>query len=468
MLYKYFRILLAGILLLILASSSQATLPPLLHPVNFNGVDLIAAGGSYPPGTHGAVGLNHFVQVTNSHLDIYQRIAPPKRVVGRNLASFFNYATQPLLDPRVLYDAVADRWIISANAFAESATMQKFFVAASQTGDPTGSWYIYQVNVSNGSGAKGEVQWQFPQMGLDANAVIFTANFFTPTGTLIDARLFTVAKSTLYSGPSQALSPVFVIGLHDTLAPPIVLDTNTSSFLVAADDIAANQVWIYTLTNSASNPPTVSSPTGMSVTAFTAPPPAPQPGTSATLDTADCRFINASTQIGNSLFQIHTVNISGYARPRFYEFDTVNKVVLQSGTFSRSATSHDFNAAIAANSNKDVFVTWSATDPTNSINAAVHFSGRLHDDAAGVIPGPGQCLFTSTTALTGNPFSEGDTHQRWGRCSALSLDPSNNRGMTIYVFNETILTSYYWGTRIGRFAPPSFLPAVYMLLLMGQ
>ena len=40
------------------------------------------AGGLYPPDTEGAVGLNHFVEITNSHLDIYEKAAPNTRVNG--------------------------------------------------------------------------------------------------------------------------------------------------------------------------------------------------------------------------------------------------------------------------------------------------------------------------------------------------------------------------------------------------
>ena len=121
------------------------------------------------------------------------------------------------------------------------------------------------------------------------------------------------------------------------------------------------------------------------------------PGTTATLDTSDSRFVNAGTQIGNSLFQVHSINSGGFARCRFYEFDTVNIQVIQTGDFGRSSTSFDFNASIAANRRKDVFVTWSSTDVTNNVNAEVRYSGRLHTDPLGVIPSPGSLLFGSDT-----------------------------------------------------------------------
>jgi hypothetical protein len=434
----------------------------LTNPVNFEGVDSVTAGNMRPPDTHGAVGLNHFVEITNSHLDIYLKAAPHTRVQSVSLASFFGYAARTLFDPRVVYDSGYNRWIMTADAFAESATVQYFFIAVSQTFDPTGAFYIYRVNVSDGNGANNGVQWDFPQVGFDQNAIIFTANFFNRFGVFVDARMFAVAKSLLYSGPSQTLTPTLFTGLAGTLAPPIVLDTNANTYLLAVG-APDNKVTLYTLTNSATSP-ALSSAT-IPVAVFAIPPDAPQPGTTATLDTSDGRFVNASTQIGNSLFQVHTIDGGGYARPRFYEFDTVNRTVIQSGTFVRSGSSHDFNASIAANRFKDVFVTWSSTDPVNSVNAEVRFSGRLHTDASGVIPSPGSLLYGSNTFYN----VTGSGTQRWGDYSAVSIDPGDTTGLTAWIVNERILTTATWGSRIGSIKLPGRRAPMgaYLLLLLN-
>jgi hypothetical protein len=437
-------------------SAAPLALTTLTETINFEGIDSVTAGNFRPPDTHGASGLNHFVEITNSHLDIYQKTAPNTRVMSLPLSVLFGYASQRLYDPRVIYDHNDNRWIMSSIAASESTTVQRFFFAVSQTSDPLGAYYIYQVNVSNGLGGI----WDFPQLGLDRNAVIFTANCFSGT-TFIDARMFAVAKSLVYNGPGQPLTPSLFTGLAGTLAPPLVLDANTNTYLVAADT-GDNKVTLYTLTNSAADPPTLSAPATIPVPPYTTPANAPQPGTTATLDTSDSRFVNAGTQIGNSLFQVHTINSGGLARCRFYEFDTVNKKIIQSGTFGRSGTSFDFNASIAANRRKDVFVTWSSTDVSNNVNAEVRFSGRLHTEPLGVIPSPGSLLSGSNTfyLVTG-------TEQRWGDYSAVSLDPADPRGLTAWIVNERILSTNTWGSRIGCIGLPlydSSLPAVYFLL----
>ena len=133
-------------------SAAPLALTTLTETINFEGVDSVTAGNLTPPDTHGAVGLNHFVEITNSHLDIYEKAAPNTRVNSLPLSAFFGYTTQRLYDPRVIYDPDYNRWIMSAIAATESTTVQRFFFAVSQTADPLGAYYIYQVNVSNGFG----------------------------------------------------------------------------------------------------------------------------------------------------------------------------------------------------------------------------------------------------------------------------------------------------------------------------
>ena len=69
--------------------------------INFEGVDSITAGNFIPPDTHGAVGLNHFVEITNFHLDIYEKVVPNNKVNSLPLSAFFGYTSQLLFDPRV-------------------------------------------------------------------------------------------------------------------------------------------------------------------------------------------------------------------------------------------------------------------------------------------------------------------------------------------------------------------------------
>jgi hypothetical protein len=235
--------------------------------------------------------------------------------------------------------------------------------------------------------------------------------------------MFAVAKARLYNGLGFSV-PVFT-GLRATLAPPIVLDQNGRTHLIAAS--SGSTLSLYTLLNSSRpNLIQLSGPVDVAVPAYSAPPPAPQPGTSAVLDTLDGRFVNASTQTGDFLWQVHTINLLGYAAPRFYQINTVTNTVVQSAFFFGSGTSFDFNASIAANSSNDIFVTWSLTDPPAGTQAQVRFSGFDHNDA--YVLGPGSAAYTSPASYGGG---------RWGDYSAVTIDPLNPR--RAWMVNEDVL-----------------------------
>ena len=112
------------------------------------------------------------------------------------------------------------------------------------------------------------------------------------------------------------------------------------------------------------------------------------------MDTSDSRFVNASTQSGNDLWQTHTIALGSFPAPKFYRLNTSTNTVSQSGSYFASATSDDFNASIAANDAGDCFVTWTSTDASVGRNAQVRLSGKRSADA-GIAAGPN--AFTSPT-----------------------------------------------------------------------
>jgi len=149
--------------------------PIVLVGPNFAGATDV--DGLMPPDTHGAVGLDHFVEVTNSHIDIFLRTNPSQRT-SISLAAFFGYSARVLFDPRAVYDSVWNRWVVTADAFQESSTRQLFFVAISTTSNPLGPYFIYALNVTFNAGDF----WDYPQLGYDQDSIIITANVFTASG----------------------------------------------------------------------------------------------------------------------------------------------------------------------------------------------------------------------------------------------------------------------------------------------
>jgi hypothetical protein len=398
--------------------------------------------GESPPDTNGAVGRDEFVEVTNSHITIFQK-SNPSNTTSTALSAFFGYFTQGLFDPRVVYDSTWNRWIVSADAFPESAALQRMFLAISTGPSAFGSFFIYSFGVTFNSGDF----WDFPQVGMDQDSIILTANVFDTNGNLRGADMLAIAKARLYNGLGFSV-PVFT-GLVSTLTTTIALDQNVNTYLLAAP-ASGSALQLYTLSNSSRpNGITLTGPVAVPVAAYSVPPPAPQPGLNDpadNLDTGDSRFVNNSTQIGDSIWNVHTVALGGFSAPKFYEISPSTASVKQSSFFFASGTSFDFNASIAANSSNDVFVNWSSTDPPNGINAQILFAGSVGVGGAGFNPGAGTALVTSGTGITGD-FDPRFGLQRWGDYSAVSIDPAND--VQAWIVNEKINSAGVWGSGIG-------------------
>ncbi|PYK30775.1 MAG: hypothetical protein DME57_05835, partial [Verrucomicrobia bacterium] len=148
---------------------------------NFDGIGNGVAGFSVnaaPPDTNGDVGPNHYVQTVNTDFAIYNKsgglLYGPVPI--NTLWSGFGGGCQSNNDgdPTVVYDRIANRWIISQ--FSVNSTPYLQCIAVSQTADPTGSWYRYSYTYSNFP--------DYPKMGVWPDAYYVTFNMFSGGGSV--------------------------------------------------------------------------------------------------------------------------------------------------------------------------------------------------------------------------------------------------------------------------------------------
>ena len=97
-------------------------------------------GGCAPPDPNGAVGPNHVVTMSNLHFQIFNKTGTSLFGPAANNTLWCGFGggcqTQNAGDPVVLYDQLADRWLLTQ--FTSSAPTFFECVALSQTNDPTG------------------------------------------------------------------------------------------------------------------------------------------------------------------------------------------------------------------------------------------------------------------------------------------------------------------------------------------
>ncbi len=104
-----------------------------------------------PPDPIGDVGPNHYVQAVNALLRVFSKagepLSPPLRF--SDIYAPLNTQCSQRNDgtPSVLYDPLADRWIIST--YCSNFPPFKQMIAVSRSGDPLGSYYLYEFVMPN-------------------------------------------------------------------------------------------------------------------------------------------------------------------------------------------------------------------------------------------------------------------------------------------------------------------------------
>ncbi len=108
-----------------------------------------------PPDTEGDIGPDHYVQIVNMSFAVWDRSG--NKILGPlNNNSIWKGFGGPCEitnngDPIVLYDHLADRWLLSQFALPNKSINEGPFyqcIAISTSGDPTGSWSRYEYLIS--------------------------------------------------------------------------------------------------------------------------------------------------------------------------------------------------------------------------------------------------------------------------------------------------------------------------------
>jgi len=134
----------------VIQRSAATALAPVTN-ANFDGIGQGFTGpagtfsvSSAPPDTNGDVGPNHYVQMVNSDLAIFNKsgTAIYGPVPTNTLWSGFGGLCQTDNDGDgvVVYDPIANRWVVSQFAVSGTTTGYLQCVAVSTGPDPTGTW----------------------------------------------------------------------------------------------------------------------------------------------------------------------------------------------------------------------------------------------------------------------------------------------------------------------------------------
>jgi hypothetical protein len=404
-----------------------------------------------PPDTVGEVGPNHYVQMVNSAAGSSFQIYDRNGTVVQASTALDSLGTGVCStgrgDPVVVYDHLADRWMLTEFAQRVDQTM---CVYISQTPDPTGAYFAYQVPAPNFP--------DYPKFGVWDDAYFVGTN----EG---DNPAYALPRQQMLAGPSGNITPIRIAGtdlpnwqrnhtMPADLDGPAAPAGSPGLFVRQVDDEITNpggppnaandfiEVWEFE--------PDFTTPANSTYVLAATVPIAdfdynlcnwsrdclPQPGTTALIDALP-HYIMWRAQYRNfgtheTLLVNFTVDANGadQAGVRWVELrDTgAGWTTFQEGTVAPDAD-HRWMGAISMNGNGDIALMYNVTGTGTS--PSVRYTGRLASDPLGTMPQGDNALpggtgtqfidFRPCTDAMGNPTNA--NCQRWGDYSAMSVDP---------------------------------------------
>ncbi len=463
----------------------QRLLGPFTMPtplLSFNGPPN-GCGGCAPPDPNGEVGPNHYVVMTNLTFQVFNKTGTSVYgpVANNTLWSGFGGAcqTENAGDPVVLYDQLADRWLLSQ--FTAAGPTYYNCVALSTSPDPTGSYYRWAF--TTGSNFP-----DYPKYGMWPDAYYISTREFAGGGPFAGVGAYATNRVQMLAGnPSPQVisflaspSPAYNVGdgllpadMDGTTPPPV----NSPNYFVGSMDNNAGYgapqdaltLWkfhadfvtpansSFTLANTLPTAPfnSIFAACGGTRNCI------PQPGTTNKIDILSSRqrplFRLAYRNMGGFESLLTNLSVSAGTGPsgevagiRWYELRSPNSspVIFQQGTYAPGLTDgiNRWMGSMAMDRSGDIALGYSASSST--LFPSVRYTGRLPGDTSGTLPQGEASIIDGTGSQTGGS-------NRWGDYSDMTVDPTDD--CTFWYVSEYVPTtsSSGWQARIGSFKFPS-------------
>ena len=459
-----------------LARTSAAGMPP--PSLSFDGVANLDNGLTFnyliiPPDMNGDVGPQQYVQIVNSLIRVFDKTGNPLSAPFK-LSNVFTplgtvCSTRNDGLPIALYDAFADRWLISQTCTAFPPFRQ--MVAISKTGDPLGGYYLYEFVMP------GVRLNDFPKFGVWPDGYYMSSEEYLGSD-FVGAGAFAFDRNKMLAGDPTASYiyfrfPIAAPYRHSTLlpsdldgmnAPPAGAPNIFATYTATEYGDAQDAIRLFDFHADFASPEQstfIERPESpLAVAAFD--PTSPdgraditQPPPGEFLDSSSDRlnYRLAYRNFGNyqSLALNQTVRTSAPSAPyragvRVYELHKT------SGPFSvhEQATIGDdvssrWVASTAQDRNGNLAVQYNSV--TDEKVPSILYTGKLASDPAGT--------FRTENALVNGTGVQKGFGWRWGEFSGLSVDPLNDCDFwatnAYYTLESQTFSDFGWLTRIGRF-----------------
>ena len=429
--------------------------------LNFDGVPFPGvACNCAPPDTNGEVGATQYVQIVNEGYQVFNKTTGASQLGPSGIATLWSgfggvCQSNGSGDPVVLYDQIANRWIISQ--FAGVSVPTDECIAVSTTSDATGSYFRYAFHL-------GSNFFDYPHLGVWPDAYYMSMNVFNSTGTaFLGPQPFAFDRAKMLNGqPATFVTTGVTGGSSEEVYLPADLDGSTlppagaPATFVEFPGGGSYRTFHFHVD--------FATPANSSFTLFASPAAAgftllcsgtrscvPQSGTTSRLDGIGDRlmfrlgyrnFGDHESVVGN-----YSVSSGSVAGVRWFELRNVTSgpvTKFQESTYQPDSTWRWMGSA-AMDGSGNIAIGYSASSGT--IFPQIRYAGRLATDALNTLAQGENTLFAGTGSQTG-------TSSRWGDYSDITVDPVDD--CTFWYTNEyySTTTSFNWRTRIGSFKFP--------------
>lgn len=436
-----------------LVQPAGVSVPRTPDPIlSFDGMSAVQVGAWWtPPDPIGDVGPNHYVQMVNVHFAIYDKsgtlLDGPYPINSLWAGQGGLCESNNDGDPIVLYDSMADRWVLAQ--FAGAAT-DAMCIAVSQTPDPTGAFYLYEFAVPQfpdyfklgvwpdayymGSNEAAYSSYAFDRLqmlaGLPATYVRFTGetNFLLPadldgaTPPPVDSPgyFYTFKDNSFHGGNDRLEVFEFVV---DFVTPGNSSFTLTDSLPLTAFNFTVCGYFVFNCI--------------------------PQLGTTQEVDAVSewpmwrlqyRNFDNYETLVGNFAVDVDGTDHAGIRWFELHQDGGGGWSLYQEGTYAPDAH-HRFMGSIAMDGAGDIALGYSVS--STSMYPSLRYATRLPGDPLGTLQ-PEASLYEGAASQSGS--------NRWGDYSSMNVDPVDD--CTFWYTGEYATGGTNWATRIGTFKVP--------------
>jgi hypothetical protein len=417
-----------------------------------------------PPDPVGDVGPNHYVEMINLVFAVYSKtgtllLGPVD--TGTLWAGFaVPDCTDPSGDPIVVYDQVADRWLLSQ--FTTAGPTYYECIAISQTGDPTGAYYRYAFST-------GLNFPDYPKLGVWKDSYILTTREFGPTGEY-GIGVYGLERNKMINGEPKARAVSFFLDGNDPDILPLVGDgllppdmdgkqkpkedapapiVGTQDDDASADYLAtfdALNIWEldvhWNVTPIASLELATQLPVAPFDSIFPCAPTSrdclPQPGITNPAQYLDIlsyrqrptyRLAYRNFKSYEALVTNQSVEAApGVAGVRWYEIRRTNGVysLYQQGTYNPGDGVHRWMGSIAQDKKGNAALGYSVVNGVD-VYPGIRYTGRLAGDPLG------QMSLGEGTIINGSGVQR-TTNSRWGDYTSMNIDPVDD--CTFWYVNE--------------------------------